>query len=127
MEIYRDSINQLFERLNDNYNKHNKLPVLAISELEWDIFFEVIYSWFYRKRIQNDFYGGIHLVTFKALNLAIIDGSDMFSMDYLIKALSVLSCFNITIDEIKMIEFDIKENLYKANAKMIKKMHKNKN
>ena len=107
---------EVFNAIEELYRKY-QLPILSITDDEWNIFFDVMSKAFENKDSINDYLVAINIVLRRALNFAIVCDSKEFTIKYLIDALCDLTVFHIYRDEINKIQDEIKNKLNKQKIK----------
>lgn len=108
---------ETFKAIDQLYQEY-KLPKVSISDSEWNIFFDVTSEIFNNDNMQNDYPLAMNIILRRALNYAIIDEREEFTINYLIDGLCDLTVFHIYYEEIAKIKEEILNKINKQKIKI---------
>ena len=102
--------NELLTLVNEYYSKH-QLPVLNISDKDWNTLFNVIEAHLLVHNKMNEYGKVLNIIIKRAINYAKYSGDKEFTINHIKKALYDSSLFKIFDDEIDAIYEEIDERI----------------
>lgn len=109
---------EMFKAIRELYQEY-RLPRLNIKTNEWHAFFNITCAHFDNEELVDDYPIALNIIIRRAINMALVDGSNEVNIKYLIDALCDLSVFHIFTEEINEIQEAIKAQIEETNNKKI--------
>ncbi len=92
----------------DRYYQERNMPPMVITDKEWDIFLNVVYSYFKKVGLsENDYRHAMNVLVRKALYLAEIYNEGSFNAFHLRASLADLTAYDMNAYQIHSIRLDL--------------------
>jgi hypothetical protein len=116
MNNTNEIIKDIFKTIDDFYKEY-KLPPMAVTEEEWNNYFDVIKTHFIDHGIMDQYEYALNILIRRAFYFSQMDIAEEFTMDYLKKALSDLIVYKIYSKEIEEMQEELNEKVKKYGEK----------